>query len=166
MEEIRREALPHVFQEGEAVAHSALASLGPHDLAFQREGAQPDLEHQVDGGAWGDLDGEFHHQSPGADSPYRSVQFIGPDLTAPAEGRQADRESAKASPPGQMPPQGFHLRPNLHLMPPADPVGDPWIVERLFLTDQCRHALFFAIDADDSHWFPHFLPDPHWERTR
>jgi hypothetical protein len=36
MEEIRCEGLPHVFQEGEAVAHSTLASLGPHDPAFHR----------------------------------------------------------------------------------------------------------------------------------
>ena len=156
-EEIRREVFPHVFQEGEAVAHPASIRPGPHDPAFQRQGAQPDLEHQVDGGSWRDLDGELHHQSTGADSPYRTMEFSRATLTAPADGRQGDRESAKASPPGQMPPQGFYLPPHLHLMRTADPVGDSPIAQRILLTDQRRHALFLAVDADDSHRFPHFL---------
>jgi hypothetical protein len=103
-EEIRREILPHVLQEGKAVAHRALIRLRPHDPAFHRQGTQPDLEHQMDGGAWRDLDGELHHQSSSPDSPYRPPEFSGATLLAPAHGRQADRESAKASPPGHMPP--------------------------------------------------------------
>src|SRR3990172_4808195 len=59
-----------------------------------------------------------------------------------------------------MPPEGFYLPPHLHLMPTADPVGDPRIAQRILLTHQRRRALFFAVDADDSHRFPHFLPGP------
>lgn len=159
-EEIGREVLTHVLQEGKAVAHRALVRLRPHDAAFHRQWAQSDVEEQVDGGTWGEFDRELHHQSSGADSPYRTVQFSGSNLTAPADGRQADRESAKASPPGQMPPQSFYLLPHLELMPAANPMGDSRIVQWILLADKRRHALFFAVAADDSHRFPHFLTGP------
>ena len=99
------------------MAHPASTRQGPHDPAFHRQGTQPDLEHQVDGGSWRHLDGELDHQSPGADSPYRTMEFSRANLTAPADGRQGDRDSANASLPWQTPPQGFSL-PRTSVPPP------------------------------------------------